>query len=303
MFMYFSRTLGRLPTSSFIALSLQVWETPRLPPPEGSLKCNLNFNILFLSKILENCTSAAVTPQWECQFQSISERALETFPSPKTALPAVYCLLESHSHLSSVSWSLRLLHCSSSGALLWTPPVEHSSCGLLQSTGGLASLFWLLGHLCRSVTAPEGFWLSAFSVLFLHKGMYVWAYRPCSYLNIYSSTPCCLIALNMLLLGCCFQLLHFLVSVPCSCSSVIPPHTDIATSVTESGLGSLSAETLQRSDRNYSWASTQDIVILSPCKYSLWSYIITHSILRKDVNVFSSIYQLSLKISHWGTAN
>lgn len=69
------------------------------PTPKRSLKCNLKSNLLFLSKILENCTSAVVTPQWERQFQSISERALETFQSPKTALPAVSSLLESCDHL------------------------------------------------------------------------------------------------------------------------------------------------------------------------------------------------------------
>lgn len=74
----------------------------RPPTPKRSLKCNLKSNLLFLPKILENCTLAAVTPQWECQFQSISERALETFPSPKTASPAVSSLLESHNHLSPV---------------------------------------------------------------------------------------------------------------------------------------------------------------------------------------------------------
>lgn len=238
MLMYLSCTLGRLPTSSFIALSLQVWGTPRPPPPEKSLKCNPKFNILFLSKILENCTSAAVTPQWECQFQSISGRALESFSSPKTALLAVYSLLESHNHLSPVSWSLGPLHSS------WQ--------------GDWATLFWSLGHLRRSGAAHERFWLSAFPVLFLRKRLYVWEYHHCSYLNSYSSAPCCLIALNMLLLGCCFQLLHILLSVLCSCSSVILPHTDIATSVREYGLGSLSAETLQRSDTNYSWISTKD---------------------------------------------
>lgn len=70
--------------------------------PPTPLKCNLKSNLLFLSKIPENCTLAAVTPQWECQFQSISERALETFPSSKTALPAVSSLLESCNHLSPV---------------------------------------------------------------------------------------------------------------------------------------------------------------------------------------------------------
>ena len=40
------------------------------PTPKRSLKCNLKSNLLFLSKILENCTSAVVAPQWEHQFQS-----------------------------------------------------------------------------------------------------------------------------------------------------------------------------------------------------------------------------------------
>lgn len=117
--------------------------------------------------------------------------------------------------------------------------------------------------------------LIAFSVLFLYKGLYVWEYSPWSYLNIYSLAPCCLIALNMLLLGCCFQLLHFLVSVLCSCSSVILPHTNIATSVTERGLGSLSEDLAEvRHELQLSINKIQ-IVILSPCKYSLWSHILS----------------------------
>lgn len=52
-------------------------------------------------------------------------------------------------------------------------------------------------------------------------------------------------------------------------AAVILPHTNIATSVTECGLGSVSAETLQRSDTNYSWASTKD-------RLSFWVPVNTH---------------------------
>lgn len=45
---------------------------------------------------------AVVAPQWERQFQSISERVLETFPRKKTAFPVVFSLLESCNHFSSV---------------------------------------------------------------------------------------------------------------------------------------------------------------------------------------------------------
>lgn len=46
---YFSCALGRLPKSSFISLSLQIWGTPKPPLPERSLKCNLKFNLLHFS--------------------------------------------------------------------------------------------------------------------------------------------------------------------------------------------------------------------------------------------------------------
>lgn len=172
---------------------------------------------------------------------------METFPSPKTASPTVYSLLESQNHLSPVSWSLRLLHYSSQG------------------TGHFVLVTWSLMQLgCCSRRV-----LIAFSVLFLYKGLYVWEYSPWSYLNIYSLAPCCLIALNMLLLGCCFQLLHFLVSVLCSCSSVILPHTNIATSVTERGLGSLSEDLAEVRHELQLSINKRQIAVLSPCKYSL----------------------------------
>lgn len=158
---------------------------PPHTPFEKPLKCSLKSNLLFLSKILENCTSAAVTPLWECQFQSISERALEPFPSPKTALPAVSSVQESRDHLSP----LILLESSAAldtgaGQLLSDRSVTHADLVLL----------FLTGFECQ----PSR---SCVCIKVCTLGNVVTGLIQTVEGEHYSWAPCCLKALNTLLWG------------------------------------------------------------------------------------------------------
>lgn len=131
-----------------------------------------------------------------------------------------------------------------------------------------------------SAAASDKFWMSAFSGTFLSTGSHFGERCCCSYSNSLGwalfTGPILFNSFKYSALGNCFQLLHFLLSVLCSCSSDILPCADNTNSARDDGLGSLSRDLAEVTCINKTQAATQ-----SHNKYSSWSCIITHSILIK----------------------
>lgn len=63
-----------------------------------------------------------------------------------------------------------------------------------------------------SGAAREGFWMSAFSDMFLSEALYIWEHHHCGYLTLWAEhlflDPVMFNSFKYAALGCCFQLLH-----------------------------------------------------------------------------------------------
>lgn len=203
-----------------------------------------------------------------------------TFSQPRN------CFASFFSRLESPIISHRQLSCSSLDNGAEQPLSNHS-----------------VTHAGRSsAAASDRFRMSAFSSAFLSTGLHsgkscCWSYSNSLGWPLFIG-PTLFNSFKYAALGDCFQLLHLLLSVCVAVSQIFclvlttQPQWEIVA-------WDLSAETLQRSH-----TSTKPKLLLRATVNTHPDHALSPTpSLPRDVSVFSSIYQLSLKISYWGTAN